>query len=383
MYRILPETGEILVPHVFEDGRFGVADPANGKKRHHIGLKVPVDTIEELREYLRRGWPIWMSIRGTRDRRLISNGIVDAPPPDGPAAPVPRDDAPAARAPRARAAAAPAPEETPAFLAPEAEAGELARKYLPVIASMTEAEAERECASPSRLLMSSTDIRGKKVDVAYAPFDHVNRDARVVIVGITPGRQQMELAVKAARDALASGASREEALARAKVHASFGGQMRKNLVKMLDAVGVNSWLGVETTASLWGEDAGLAHFTSAIRYPVFVEGGNYTGSNPRLGRTPQLFSMSAKWLAEEIEALPEALFVPLGDVVDEVLAEVGRRRGLGSDRILTGLPHAAGSNNGPISWFLGKNGEKDPWRVRFHRLKATVEALPPLSAPRP
>ena len=38
--------------------------------------------------------------------------------------------------------------------------------------------------------------------VHYAPFDHVNRDARIVLVGLTPGWQQTELAFETARDRL-------------------------------------------------------------------------------------------------------------------------------------------------------------------------------------
>jgi len=39
----------------------------------------------------------------------------------------------------------------------------------------------------------------------YAPFGHINEQARLVVVGITPGQQQMRLALKVARDLLRSG----------------------------------------------------------------------------------------------------------------------------------------------------------------------------------
>src|SRR5271168_3688909 len=80
MYRINPETGEVLVPHLFEDGTYGAANPKFGKTRHHITNRVIAANIDVLREYFPEGWPIWMSIRGTRDRRLISNGITNADP---------------------------------------------------------------------------------------------------------------------------------------------------------------------------------------------------------------------------------------------------------------------------------------------------------------
>lgn len=86
----------------------------------------------------------------------------------------------------------------------------------------------------------------------------------IVIVGITPGRQQMREAIEEARRAMMLGLSDAEVLARAKVHASFAGTMRTNLVKLMDAVGLNVLLGIASTASLWGGDSRRAHFTSAL-----------------------------------------------------------------------------------------------------------------------
>jgi hypothetical protein len=54
---------------------------------------------------------------------------------------------------------------------------------------------------------------------------------------------------------MANGASREDVLARAKVHASFAGDMRKNFVKLMDAVGLDDWLRIRSTATLWTTDS--------------------------------------------------------------------------------------------------------------------------------
>jgi hypothetical protein len=56
---------------------------------------------------------------------------------------------------------------------------------------------------------------------------------------------------------------------------------------MLDSIGVNRLLGLQSVASLWDADAHLAHFTSALRYPVFIDGKNYSGAPPLLA-TPLL-----------------------------------------------------------------------------------------------
>ena len=214
----------------------------------------------------------------------------------------------------------------------------------------------------------------KRLDIAYAPFDHVNTGADVVIVGITPGKQQMREAIEEARRAMKLGLSDAEVLARAKVHASFAGSMRKNLVRLLDAVGLNRLLGIASTASLWRENSHRAHFTSALRYPTFVDGENYSRS-PDMNDVPFLSDRSSGWLKEELSLLTGALIVPMGDMVSKVLMRVGKEMAISNERILAGMPHASGANNGPISRFLGVDGEDDEWRCRFLRVRAKVSAL--------
>ena len=120
----------------------------------------------------------------------------------------------------------------------------------------------------------------------YAPFDWVNESARLIIMGITPGWTQMELACRAAREALSQGRTTDEVCRVAKQQASFAGSMRANLLKMLDALGVPKLLRIESSAALFGGVALLLHTGSVVRYPVFVESRNYTGSNPKpLGQT--------------------------------------------------------------------------------------------------
>ena len=374
MYRINPETGEVLVPHVFEDDAYGAADPDLGKKRHHIANRVVAASIEELKEYLRKGWPVWMSIRGTRDRRLISKGIIDADPPQAEPAPcvVPHAKIVAAR-PLARMV-----ERKPVQfvrVAPEAEpvAGTVT-EYLQIVASMSQAEVAAEIDNPRRLLMGTHVHKSKRLDIAYAPFDHVSIGADIVIVGITPGKQQMREAIEEARRAMMFGLSEAEVLARAKVHASFAGTMRTNLVKLMDAVGLNVLLGIASTASLWEVDSHRAHFTSAIRYPTFVDGENYSRS-PDMNGVPFLFDRSRNWLEEEFSLFPDAVIVPMGDMVSEVLTRIGPKMAISNNRILAGMPHASGANNGPISKFLGDAGEDDEWRRRFVGITAKVRSL--------
>ena len=148
----------------------------------------------------------------------------------------------------------------------------LFEEFAPVLTSLSDAEID-DPQSAQRLKMASEHIGARHVEMIYAPFDHINTSARVVIVGMTPGRFQAANALRAARRALLEGRSVAEAAAAAKTFASFSGEpMRTNLVRMLYLIGVGQWLGLASTASLWSENGDLVHFTSALRYPVFVDG---------------------------------------------------------------------------------------------------------------
>lgn len=197
------------------------------------------------------------------------------------------------------------------------------------------------------------------LSVYYAPFDHIETNARLVIVGITPGMTQAKNAFMATHAALTRGASLMEALAEAKNHASFSGPMRSNLVAMLDAIGVGSQLRVDSTAELFRPGSREIHFTSALRYPVFIAGKNYGGS-PSMLRRSVLREMIDSHLAEEARALPDALWLPLGPRVEEALFHLARRGVLDSKKIIAGLPHPSGANAERIAVFLGR---KDPAKV--------------------
>lgn len=230
--------------------------------------------------------------------------------------------------------------------------------YAPLLKCLTEAELEQEIAQPAELRIDSAVVRSKTIEVAYAPFDHINREARVVIVGLTPGRQQMRNALVEARRALIEGESIERAAERAKVFASFSGPLRNNLVDLLNDIGVTKLLGLEDTRTLWDRDSHLVHFTSALRYPVFVNGSNYSGA-PDMLRTSFLRAQLNRWFVEEMKLLPNALYVPLGPKVGEALLAAAEDAGVDRDRVLAGLPHPSGASAERISYFLGRKRRED------------------------
>ncbi len=237
-------------------------------------------------------------------------------------------------------------------------ATDLFSEFSHAMRDMSEADLLAEIAGPQKLLIASDHTGARALDIAYAPFDYVNHNADIVIVGLTPGRQQMRNALLEARRCLKAGFSDEAAKSAAKVFASFSGPMRTNLIAMLDSVGVNQALRLASTATLWGADANRVHFTSALRYPVFLDNENYSGA-PSMLSTALLRKQLMQWFATEMAALPNAVFVPLGPKVTEAVEAAATHFGMSTARVLSGLPHPSGANAERIAFFLGRKKRED------------------------
>lgn len=182
------------------------------------------------------------------------------------------------------------------------------------------------------------------LSIYYAPFDYVNEHARVVLMGITPGRYQMFVACSFVRDQLAKGVPDQQVLKDVKSKASFSGPMRQNLLSMLDGIGLPAALGIGTSASLFDQDAGLLFSTSAVSFPVFVRDDNYTGSSPAILGQEILCEIARQVFVSRINRIPEALVIPLGKAASSV-AELLVREGLvDGRRFLMGFPHPSGGN---------------------------------------
>lgn len=186
----------------------------------------------------------------------------------------------------------------------------------------------------------------------YAPFDHVNVNARVVLVGITPGQTQAGNGLKALQRELRLGTPIPQALEIAKGFASFSGPMRPNLIDLLNTIKLPVLLGIDSAAQLFGGRADLVHYTSVLRYPVTLNGKNYSGT-PRIVST-RYTRDELHWFAEEAESLPRALFIPLGPAVTEALELLASEGRLDAECILAGLPHPSGANAERIAYFCGR-----------------------------
>lgn len=205
-------------------------------------------------------------------------------------------------------------------------------------------------------LLNNEDLiiqRDGNIQICYAPFDHIERSARLVIVGITPGMTQAVNALNSLHVAKLAGKSFEEALRTAKMTASFSGPMRSNLIEMLDYIGVARLLNLKSTASLFDAGSRDMHFRSALRYPVLVDGKNYSG-NPSMLKTPSLRKMVDNHLAEEAKLLPNAIWLPLGPKAEEAVLHLVGQELLARNNVLAGMPHPSGANAERIAVFTGR-----------------------------
>lgn len=252
---------------------------------------------------------------------------------------------------------------------------QIASRYLPLVT----AKAAADPLSFSALRMAEEG----DVTVVYAPFDHIALNAKLVVVGITPGMAQAANALHAAVST--HGQPLEQRLKAAKQTASFsGGAIRSNLIAMLDGIGVAHHFGVSSSSELFRPGSEDVHFTSALRYPVFVKGQNYNGT-PDMIRTPVLRNMIETHLAEEAGALPDALWLPLGPKAEQAVLHLAALGQLRRDRILSGLPHPSGANAERVAVFLGRKAPALASRQTnapvlieaFKRLSMQIQALKP------
>lgn len=253
-------------------------------------------------------------------------------------------------------------------------------QYGSTIRMMSETDLQNATVLQSRFLIASEG----SLSICYAPFEYVNERARVVIVGITPGKTQMINALREARTQLCLGSDFSTVLRVAKQSGAFSGAMRPNLVAMLDRIGLNGWLHIDSCARLFG--SGQAHHmvqtASALTNPVFVNGENYNGT-PNMTRHRLLQHHLMTGFGQMAKSLRDAVFVPLGDKVAEALEFLAAHGVLDRERVLAGLPHPSGANAERINYFLGRkdraslSAKTDPQKLDRAReqLIARVAAL--------
>lgn len=229
------------------------------------------------------------------------------------------------------------------------------------------------------VLQPGTRIAQEKTyELFYVPFEHVNDKARLVVVGITPGMNQLKLAYAEAQRLLALGMSDAEVLRGVKSAAAFGGEaMRPNLLRMLRHFGIAEILGIEDERDLWGSRADLLQSTSVVPHAAFRAEKMFSGSFDEILRTRALRCCFEEDFVPTLARIPrDALYVALGPTPLDALDWCVARGLMGEEQVLGALAHPSSSSGSQVSVYLGEKSPadldpKDPVR---HRVEWLINA---------
>ena len=185
-------------------------------------------------------------------------------------------------------------------------------------------------------VISKTFLLSKEgnIEIYYAPFDYINPKAKIVIIGITPGLQQMIQSFQSIKDG--------KSLREVKDLSSFKGSMRATLVKFLDELKVNKILKIQSCESLFNLNNKYLHSSSLVKYPVFDKGKNYSGVN--ILKKKILLDFIEDNFLKELEIFQGSIIVPLGNAVSSTIDYLNIKHQLKLQCFLKGFPHPSGLN---------------------------------------
>jgi hypothetical protein len=227
----------------------------------------------------------------------------------------------------------------------------------------------KEAVRTNATLLARSD--NGRDELFYVPFEHMNCRARLVIVGITPGPIQLELAYGAAQARLRAGLSDDLVLERAKKEGSFGGDtMRPNLVKMLAFFGIPELLGVGNANDLWGTAWHDLHATSIVPHAAFRNGIPFAGTFQDVLDAEAFRECFKRDFAATLPLISrEARYIALGPTPLEELDWCIKHGLLMPEQVLGAFAHPSRNGGSQVAVYLGEKpiealSLKDPVRKR-------------------
>lgn len=221
-----------------------------------------------------------------------------------------------------------------------------------------------------------------RYQLQYIPFEHINRDARLVVVGITPGMNQLRLAYEAAKVGLNADWGIEKTLKYIKQQGAFGGSaMRPNLLKMLRHFDFEHLLEIGDVTSLWGSNSHLLQTTSVVPHAAFKAGKMFAGSFGEVMRSRLLREcFEESFVPTLAELSPDAMYVGLGPCPLDALKWCADRGLIKRSQLLGAFCHPSGSGGSMTRYFLREVAKsdlkpKDPVRSRCNWLDEAYQMM--------
>ena len=193
-------------------------------------------------------------------------------------------------------------------------------------------------------------------------FDYVNPEAEVVIVGITPGNSQ----TKGSREGLTPKGIKQKY--------AFKG-LTNNIAKMLDYIGVNTFLGINSCKSLWKEDFDRVEMTSLLKNATY----KVTGSKKEMFKDADMITKSEDLRKEFEEGFVKdceqynnaRLFVACGQGVYDELMKL-KERGVITAPVVA-IAHPSGNNGVRVLYYMGQLDSSLVWCTE--RAKEAIETI--------
>ena len=203
----------------------------------------------------------------------------------------------------------------------------------------------------------------EKIIFESTEFDYVNPKAEVVIVGITPGNSQLD-------------GSREGLTPREiKRKFAFAGRMRPNLVNMLDFIGVNRLLGIESCSTLWEEDFDKVDMTSLLKDATYIVGKSRRmmfKDTEMIAKSKVLTDKYENGFVKDCLQYKRArLFVACGQGVYDELMKL-KERGVITAPVVA-IAHPSGNNGVRVLYYMGQLDSSLVWCTE--RAKEAIETI--------
>lgn len=203
----------------------------------------------------------------------------------------------------------------------------------------------------------------EKIVFESTEFDYVNPKAEVVIVGITPGNSQLD-------------GSREGLTPREiKRKFAFAGRMRPNLVNMLDFIGVNRLLGIESCSTLWEEDFDKVDMTSLLKDATYIVGKSRRmmfKDTEMIAKSKVLTDKYENGFVKDCLQYKRArLFVACGQGVYDELMKL-KERGVITAPVVA-IAHPSGNNGVRVLYYMGQLDSSLVWCTE--RAKEAIETI--------
>lgn len=183
-------------------------------------------------------------------------------------------------------------------------------------------------------------------------MEYTNPNAEVVIVGVTPGNNQLKNDRK--------NKTPEEI----KKENSFAGEnMRRNLIDMLDFIGINKILKIDSCKTIFEEDFNKVECTSLLKdatFEVNEKGEEKPFNEPsKIMKSEELKEEFEKGFLKDCENYKKAkVIVALGRDNEELLKNQQSEGKINENIKIIAIPHPSGANIGRVNAFLGKGKSK-------------------------